>query len=205
VSEPDDPAPARRGGVVSFPRRRWILPTLIVLISLGLLIGIGGDRLYLHPRVDPLGAGERLDAVVALGGRSESALYAQSLVQRGVAPVLVLSDPYPYPGQEGVPVQQACASHPTAYRLICFAPDPSTTRGEAREIETLAKANHWSRVAVVSPIFHVSRARLLVRRCYRTGTLLMLPAPMPVSLPAWTYQYVRQSLGFAKAVLMRGC
>lgn len=192
----------RAGGVISFPRRRWLVPAFLVVLTLSLLIGIGGNRLYVHPTVDTLPPGQRVDAVVALGGRLETAIYAQNLVKGGAAPVLVLSDPYQ--PEDNLPVHQACASRPAGYRIICFAPDPSTTRGEAREIADLARVNGWTRVAVVSPTFHVTRARLLVRRCY-PGTLLMLPAPMPVAFWAWTYQYVRQSLGFVKAAAMRSC
>jgi hypothetical protein len=191
-----------RGAVVSFPRRRWLVPTLSVILVLGLLIGVGGHLVYASPTVDRLGPGEQVDAVVALGGLLASATYAQSLVQDGVAPVLVLSDPYK--PEDNLPVHQACASHPTGYRIICFTPDPSTTRGEARQIRELAVANGWTRVAVVAPVFHISRARVIVRRCYR-GTLLMLQEPAPVSFWSWTYQYIRQTLGYVKVAVLRGC
>jgi hypothetical protein len=205
VSEPatrSTPQSARRGGLVTFTRRRWILPTLGVVLVLGLLIGVGGHRVYVSPAVDRLAAGERVDAVVALGGLPETALYAQTLVQHGAAPVLVLSDPYH--ADSALPVHEACASRPAGYRIICFTPDPSTTRGEAREIRTLAQANGWTRVAVVAPTFHISRARLLVRRCY-PKTLLMLALPTHVAWDNWTYQYVRQTLGYAKAAVSRKC
>jgi uncharacterized SAM-binding protein YcdF (DUF218 family) len=194
--------PALRGGVVSLARRRWVLPSLAVLLVLGLLIGVGGHRLYTSPTVDHLAPGTPVDAVVALGGLPQTAAYAQSLVEQGAAPVLVLSDPYK--GDTGLSVHAACASRPSAYRLVCFTPDPSTTRGEAREIQALARANGWHRVAVVAPTFHISRARLLVRRCY-PGTLLMLALPTHVAWDNWTYQYVRQTLGYAKAAVLRSC
>jgi uncharacterized SAM-binding protein YcdF (DUF218 family) len=191
-----------RGGLITFPRRRWIAPTLSVVLAFGLLIGVGGDRLYVHPAVSHLSSGRKVDAVVALGGLVSTATYAQHLVEDGVAPVLVLSDPYA--AQDALPVHQACASRPAGYRIICFKPDPSTTRGEAREIRDLARANGWSSVAVVAPVFHISRARVLVRRCF-SSTLLMIPVPAHVSWAAWTYQYLRQSAGYVKAAVMRAC
>jgi uncharacterized SAM-binding protein YcdF (DUF218 family) len=104
-------------------------------------------------------------------------------------------------------VDQACASPPTGstrYRVICFRPDPSTTRGEARQIQALAQSNGWTRVAVVAPVFHISRARLLVGRCY-PHTLFMLALPKRFPWYVWTYQYVRQSAGYVKTAVHRGC
>jgi hypothetical protein len=189
-------------GPVTRVRRRRIGRVLGLLLGLGLVAGAGGDRVYAHPAFSRLAPGERVDAVVALGGVVESADYAQRLVQSGVAPVLVLSDPYP-PG-EVLPVHQACAAPTPAYRVICFAPAPATTRGEAQEIRALAAANGWTRIAVVAPVYHVSRARVLVRRCFG-GTLLMLPPPMHVAWDVWTYQYVRQTAGYLKVMAWRGC
>jgi uncharacterized SAM-binding protein YcdF (DUF218 family) len=194
-----------RGAVVTFPARRWIRPTLAVVVTVALLVGIGGYRVYVDPRVDSVKAADRVDAVVALGGLIESAIYAQTLVEQGAAPVLVLSDPYPEGSAPAV--DQACASPPTGstrYRVICFRPDPSTTRGEARQIQALAQSNGWTRVAVVAPVFHISRARLLVGRCY-PHTLFMLALPKRFPWYVWTYQYVRQSAGYVKTAVHRGC
>jgi len=38
-------------------------------------------------------------------------------------------------------------------------PHPTTTRGEAEEIGSLARAHHWSSVLVVTSKYHISRAR----------------------------------------------
>lgn len=201
--DPDPLAPAAlRGAVISFPTRRWITPVLGVLLTLVLLIGVVGYRVYVHPQVDTLRPGARVDAVVALGGLIESAAHAQSLVEQGAAPVLVLSDPYPDGAAPAV--DQACASQPSAYRVICFKPDPSTTRGEAQQIQDLAQRSGWTRVAVVAPIFHISRARLIIERCY-PRTLLMLDLPKRFPWYVWTYQYVRQSAGYVKTAIWRGC
>jgi uncharacterized SAM-binding protein YcdF (DUF218 family) len=192
-------APATPGAL---PRRRWIAPALGLLLVLGLVIGIGGDRLYVSPAVSRLAPGERVDAVVALGGKVESATYAQRLVEAGVAPVLVLSDPYS--PDDALPVHRACAASSTRYQVFCFAPDPATTRGEAQQIQALAAVHGWTRIVVVAPTFHISRARVLVRRCF-SGTLLMLPPPLKVAWDSWTYQYARQSAGYVKVALHRSC
>jgi hypothetical protein len=202
VREPDGP-PVPRGGVVSLLPRRWIVPALAVVVVLGLLIGVGGHYVYNAPAVDQLAPGRRVDAVIAFGGRIESADYARRLVEQGAAPVLVLSDPY-RPGY-APSVEAACGNRPAVgYRVLCFRPDPSTTRGEAQEIGRLARANGWTDVAVVAPVFHVSRGRVLVQRCY-SGNLSFLAAPMDVAWYNWTYQYARQSAGFVKVAIQREC
>jgi len=125
------------------------------------------------------------------------------LAERGLASVVLISDPYP---QEAAyqQVHDLCAGRPTEYQVICFDPDPRTTRGEARELGRLAEENGWDRVAVVAARYHISRSRSIVRRCY-PGTLLMLQAPMDIPLVNWTYQYVRQTLGYLKVAVQSGC
>jgi uncharacterized SAM-binding protein YcdF (DUF218 family) len=175
----------------------------ITLVALGLVIGIGGGRLYSFPRVDKVDDETRVDAILALGGRTETATYAVSLAEKGITPVVLVSNPYP---QEPAfqHIHDLCASHPTGYRLICFDPDPRTTRGEARELGRLAAENGWDRVAVVAAKYHISRSRTIVKRCY-PGTLLMVEAPMKIVPVNWSYQYVRQTLGYLKVAVQKGC
>lgn len=59
-------------------------------------------------------------------------------------------------------------------------------------------------VAVVAAKYHISRTRTIVKRCY-PGRLYLLEAPMEIPVANWTYQYVRQTLGYAKVALQRGC
>ena len=88
--------------------------------------------------------------------------------------------------------------------MICFQPDPTTTRGEAEEIGRLARQHHWHSVIVVTSTYHVSRARLIVERCM-PGTVLMVAAPGKPSLEGWGYQFLYQTGGFAKALLHPSC
>jgi hypothetical protein len=193
----------RRGAVITLAARRWPRRAAIAFVTLTLVIGIVGGRLYSFPRVDKVDDGTRVDAILALGGRTETATYAVSLAEKGVTSVVLISDPYP---QEPAfqQVHDLCAGHPTTYRLICFDPDPRTTRGEARELGRLAAENGWDRVAVVAARYHISRSRTIVERCY-PGTLLMVEAPMKIVPVNWGYQYVRQTLGYLKVVLQKGC
>ncbi|GAA3630336.1 hypothetical protein GCM10022223_55050 [Kineosporia mesophila] len=195
---------APRGAVTSLPARRWPRRLAIFLVVAVLVIVPTGGRLYSFPHTDTLADGETVDAILALGGRTETALYAQQLVEQGGASVLIVSDPYPTDDPDFQPVHDLCASKPTDYQLICFRPDPMTTRGEARELGRLAQENDWDRVGVVAAKYHISRTRSIVDRCY-PGTLLMIEAPLSIRPLNWTYQYVRQTLGYVKVALQDGC
>lgn len=81
---------------------------------------------------------------------------------------------------------------------------PPATRDEAREIARLAQANRWHHVVVVAPVFHLSRARMIVERCY-PGDLTMIAEQASVPIRRWAYQYAYQTAGFAKAFTQQGC
>ncbi len=103
------------------------------------------------------------DAVVVLsGGRSDRLPKGLELVQSGVAPTLVISD-----GRaQGYPQANKLCRGGQPFRVICFLPDPYSTRGEAEGIARLARKYHWRSLVVVTSRYHVFRARVLVERCF---------------------------------------
>ncbi|GAB6900674.1 YdcF family protein [Kineosporia succinea] len=193
-----------RGAPITLPRRRWIARLAVLVVVAVLVIAPTGGRLYSFPQTDTLDDGETVDAILALGGRTETAFYGQQLAEQGRTKVLIVSNPYPTDDPAFQPVHDLCASQPTDYRLICFRPDPMTTRGEARALGRLAGENGWDRVAVLAAKYHISRTRSIVDRCY-DGDLLMVETPLRISPFNWTYQYVRQTLGYVKVAAQRGC
>jgi len=112
----------------------------------------------------------RADAIVALAGSASRLPVALRLWRDGVAPWLVVSE------DAHDPRRVAFCAHPPA-RAICFAAEPSSTRGEARAAARLARARRWHTLAVVSSRFHLFRARLLFRRC-TSAHLELVPAPV---------------------------
>ena len=121
----------------------------------------------------------RADAVVVLsGGENRRLDPALRLVGRGVAPVLAISGAFLDPkwrkahrlcrGEEG----------PTRFGVLCFTPRPYSTRGEARAIARLARARDWDHVVVVTSTFHVTRADMLIGRCYH-GDLSLVGTSSP--------------------------
>jgi uncharacterized SAM-binding protein YcdF (DUF218 family) len=117
-------------------------------------------NLLLHPKTDHP---TKADVVMVLSGDTKHRLPAAlTLMHRHVAPVLIISD-----GMNSIPLaQHLCASPPPLFRTICFRPDPYSTRGEARGFAQLAAKNHWKSVAIVSSPTHITRLRMLFKRCY---------------------------------------
>lgn len=118
-------------------------------------------RIVLFPAEDAPG---RADAVVVLSGSKHARLdRALEVMRDRVAPVLVISAGMDRRRPEA---NRLCkAGHGQGFRVLCFEPDPDSTRGEAEEVGRLARENAWRRVLLVTSRFHVTRARMLFDRC----------------------------------------
>jgi uncharacterized SAM-binding protein YcdF (DUF218 family) len=114
----------------------------------------------------------RVDVVVVLSGNKRRLPPALALIRKGVAPVLALSTVQRT--RHWPQAERLCAAHRYAgARVVCFTAVPFSTRGEARTVSRLARERGWRSVVVVTSTFHVTRARMLFRRCYR-GPLTVL-------------------------------
>ncbi|MFI5046905.1 MAG: YdcF family protein, partial [Acidimicrobiia bacterium] len=101
--------------------RRTLLVALVLLPVLALAGLVATARLFVWPETDRI---ERADAVVVLaGGDGERLDRGLQLMRDGVAPTLVLSFG---------PNRLCSGGQPFA--VVCFAPSPETTRGEAEAI-----------------------------------------------------------------------
>jgi uncharacterized SAM-binding protein YcdF (DUF218 family) len=139
-----------------------ILVAALALASVPLFILYDGD--------DPA----RADAVIVLAGEKRRLPVALELVDRGVAPVLVISD--------GLDPRWTQANRLCRFgdpeRIVCVRPDPYSTRGEARLAARLARERGWDSLVVVSSRFHLRRAGILFERCF-DGELAFVDAPNP--------------------------
>jgi uncharacterized SAM-binding protein YcdF (DUF218 family) len=118
----------------------------------------------------------RADAVVVLSGSKSRLPVGVDLMRAHDAPLLVVS-------RNERPTQletEACAER-LGLAALCRRADPFSTQGEARLIAALAHQRHWHAVDVVTSRFHVYRARLMIRRCYRSK-LAVVAAPNPTGL-----------------------
>jgi uncharacterized SAM-binding protein YcdF (DUF218 family) len=104
------------------------------------------------------------------GSPSDRLPEALQLMHDHVAPVLLLSN-----GVDDSPATRRLCRARVEFRVICRRPRPFSTRGEARMIARAARAAGWRRIAVVTSTYHVTRARMLVRRCYH-GALEVIGA-----------------------------
>jgi hypothetical protein len=173
-------------------RRQWVRRTAAVALVLMVLFGAATLRVLVFPKVDKP---QRADAIFMLGGAGDRLDRALSLARAGYAPVLVIS-------RDNI---RTCPPQSAAPRvkIICFRPDPFTTRGEAREAGLLAQKYGWQKMIFVTDRSQDTRARLRIHRCYHGETLVSA-----VNVPAheWLYLIAYQWPALAKALIwQRGC
>jgi uncharacterized SAM-binding protein YcdF (DUF218 family) len=178
--------------------RRWsvrlaIAFGVIIALWLGLCYQvIQNPSVVTHPSA--------ADAIFVLGGstdpRTEEAI---DLANEGVSHVLVLSNAIPNPK-----ATELCEHPPAGWTLICFRPSPNTTQGEAEFLGRLAAEKGWTKIVAITSRYHISRARLLIKRCVG-GRLQMVSDHETIGAGQWLYQYAYQSVGYLKAALHPGC
>lgn len=180
-------------------RRRRLRLVLAVFLVLVVAWVLACDIVVMHPRTDRPRA---VDAILVLGPPDEQGRVDEGLrlAQQGYSHNVVIS----IANEAQRRAKGACGNPFAQLRIVCFEPDPATTRGEAREIARLAEENHWHSVMVVTSSYHISRARMIVNRCF-DGDVTMIEAPGRTSWWRWPYQFVYQSAGYLKAAVLRGC
>jgi uncharacterized SAM-binding protein YcdF (DUF218 family) len=108
------------------------------------------------------------DVVVVLSGDRKRLAPALTLFRRGVAPTLAISSVSRT--RHWTQALRLCREP----HVVCFDASPYSTQGEARAVARLARERGWSSIVVVTSRFHVTRARMLFRRCYH-GPLSVVP------------------------------
>lgn len=172
------------------------MAVVAALLVIWLVIGY---FVVVRPRVNRLA---HADAVVVLGpypadGRIDSALH---IVDEGYADTLALS---------AVPAgvastRRLCTTVLKGRPIICFTPQPATTLGEARQIRDLARRYNWHTLIVVTSKYHISRARVIVERCF-DGEVIMRSSGARIGLGTWAYQYLYQTGAYLKLLFRHDC
>lgn len=178
--------------------RRTVLVTVVFVLALTVGWSWFAVKEIYFPRMDPVP--EDVDVIVQLGGVPPGDYQAaRDLARQLGVPDLVLSNPV---GQ--VIEDRYCGELP-GVRVHCFAPDPSTTRGEARGFAALADANGWRSAYVTGTSReHVGRVRLYFSRCW-DGELAVNRPASPRSVGEHVRQGVYQTAGWVKALAARSC
>jgi uncharacterized SAM-binding protein YcdF (DUF218 family) len=170
------------------------------LVVLVVALGVAGYPVYVRPQTE---SPRQADAILVLGGTASAQRYLRGLelVELGLAPNLVLSNPY----RPADPVLDGLCAQPQAgFTVRCFAPEPRTTLGEGRELRRLAAENGWRTVIVVTSTAHISRARYILGKCFG-GELVMVSTPSRLSVPGWAWIYAYHTAGYVKSWIQGAC
>lgn len=165
--------------------------------------GASGTVLFAHAQADLL---RQADAIVVLGGEHDGReAYGLKLAEQGYADTVLLSDPYPRTDEV---MTKACRSQPSV-EVVCRAPEPSTTRGEAIMAREFAEDRGWTHVIVISWRYHLPRIRMIFDQCFdsptRMATMRDVPRDYPFSVAKWQYTYLYQYGAWVKAEVQGRC
>jgi uncharacterized SAM-binding protein YcdF (DUF218 family) len=139
---------------------------LIALTVAGVLVVAwvaASARLFVWPPTDqPAPA----DAVVVFAGGGDRAERGVELVRDGYADTVVFASAFVE--DQDVWAVRYCnyARSEVPGEVLCFEPDPGTTRGEARATADLAEERGWDEILLVVSTDQAERARMLVDRCW---------------------------------------
>jgi uncharacterized SAM-binding protein YcdF (DUF218 family) len=189
-----DPRPARPLTSRSLRRKRIWVPVLVA----GTLFLAATARFFVWPSTSDV---DRADAVVVLdGGAGERLDKARALMARGVAPTLALSTGREMDADEA---GDLCTKR-QQFEVVCFTPRPDSTRGEARAVARLARDKGWNEVVLVTSTYHVTRARMLLERCFdgRVDAVAASPPRRPLH---WAAAVVREWAAMVETALRRNC
>jgi hypothetical protein len=168
----------------------------VAVLALGVIVlGVATARLFIWP---DRGMPARVSAIVMLNGPGDRLDTALDLAWQHRAPFVVIARGSSYWGHGGI-----CAPRIPRVTVICFNPDPATTRGEAEFVGRLARKYRWQSVALVTITPQDSRGRLRVERCF-AGPVYVMTAPL--SLSAWPGQIAYEWGALIKALIFqRSC
>jgi uncharacterized SAM-binding protein YcdF (DUF218 family) len=175
------------------PSARRILLVLgsVVAVLLVVVLVVVNLELFVWPSTSTI---SHADAVVVFaGGDGERLQRGLTLVQDGVAPTLVASTGPP----------RLCNAE-VSFQVICFLPHPNNTRGEAEAFARLAAEHDWKRIVLVTSTYHVTRARLLLGRCY-DGSVEIAAATPRKGVLGWLSAIAHEWGGLAESLVRRSC
>lgn len=180
------------------PNRNSPHPPRHLLRSVALVIAIVGASFtpIWWPHIDPPAPA---DAVFVLSGdHGERLPIAMSLLDGGLVSTLVFVGT-----PDRLEEDQLCRSRPAEF--VCLRPQPDNTRTEAQEAARLAEARQWRSVTVVTSKDHITRARILFRRCFN-GRIRMMGDDPPPDRGVLPHQPLREWVKVAYTVtLSRSC
>lgn len=172
---------------------RWWVPAVgVVAVVFGFLA-----VLVIFPPDEGTPSGDAV--VVHAGGSGDRLREAVHLIERrDAAPVLVAmyGEDVRWPNGETLCGQQE------PFEVLCPAPEPVTTIGEAEELGRLADEHGWDDIVVVTTNYHLRRATMLDAKC-TDATIHGAASPGRVSFFQRADRIVHETLGMVQAVFFR--
>lgn len=158
---------------------------------------VAAVQAFRFPQVDPLGESDAYYALHSGGGVNAVAHHAEWLPTG--KPLLVS-----LPADELTlePYRDVCRD--PALNVLCVHPDPLTTQGEAQNLGRIAREQGWRSVTVLSQRSHMTRARVLMERCF-DGEVRMVPRDVQSGAVTWIRVMVYESAAMVKTWLTPGC
>lgn len=148
---------------------RWARIVAGILFALAVVGSVAAVRAFHYPTIDEPGTA---DAVVLLAGGGPRIDKLNELMNASVAPRALVASAYV--DDPGVWSARVCNDRALEFDqsidVLCFEPEPSTTRGEAGFVSKLATDNGWDELVVIASTDQITRARLLFDRCF-AGTV----------------------------------
>ena len=163
---------------------------MVVALAVIVTFGTATARLFVWPTQ---GMPTQVSAIVMLAGPGDRLDTALQLARARRAPMLVVSRGHM--GYGG-----ACPPKIPGRALICFDPNPSSTRGEAQFVGRLAKRYHWHSVVLVTTRAQDTRARIRVGRCF-SGQIYVVAVPRPFF--DWPYEIAYEWGATFKALVLQ--
>lgn len=165
-----------------------------VVLSVGAVVALAAFR---HPQTDPLGDTDAYYVLASPGG-ADAVEHLNEWLPSG-KPLLVSTAP----SLMELPHYQALCADQSGL-VLCAHPEPFTTQGEARNLGRVAREQGWRSVTVISHRSHLTRARILMNRCF-DGEVRMVPRNVERGKRVWLRALVYESGAMVKTVVMRGC
>ena len=178
--------PARRRGLV------WRLVIGLAIVVGGLAVATAHWFVWPPQQAAPT----HVDAIVMLNGPGDRLTTALDLAWAHRAPMIVISRGSQYWGHGSV-----CAPKIPRVTVICFDPNPATTRGEEEFAARLDKRYHWQSIILVAIKPQDTPARIWAGRCF-SGKTYVINASLPTS--DWPYQIAYQWGSTIKAFFQPG-
>lgn len=116
------------------------------------------------------------DSIVVFAGDDARIATALELMDRDLAPVVVINRGIDDNTGEPWPSHPVCTDDSREYDVECIIVEGDSTRAEARAYAALAEENGWASLILVTADFHLARATLLLDRCF-SGEIQPVASP----------------------------